>query len=307
MLQVVDSDEVIDIRELWHPDDDLQPSGEAACIPMATGLAHLYTEAGLVVAADGFNYYRFGPGPDVLTVESTKAQKIYAFDGFDRCLSCAFYGRVTLSDDNDEKVFNFVTACHDSMRELANVRMKDANELARNLAPKVFSLLEETKRSGRLDRYPNTRREFGKRGRPLARVFIDGCFGSKFYRSGIRFFHDEQKLDWDFAMEHRLELGVVNRFYGSDEIYRCLFRTDDSRLEKYRSSATRAFKETEPLSSIDAAVQVATDFIGACSDPVAREIEGINFQRIGGELHVATIKASEGFQWVKHPTEFDEL
>jgi hypothetical protein len=53
------------------------------------------------------------------------------------------------------------------------------------------------------------------------------------------------------------------------------------------------------------AIEAARNFIGACSDPVAQEIEGETNQRIGGELQLATITPTDGFQWVNRPEKFD--
>jgi hypothetical protein len=58
---------------------------------------------------------------------------------------------------------------------------------------------------------------------------------------------------------------------------------------------------------LSAAIDAARNFIGACSDPIAQEITGETYQRIGGEIHLATITPNEGFQWNIRPEKFDPL
>jgi hypothetical protein len=55
------------------------------------------------------------------------------------------------------------------------------------------------------------------------------------------------------------------------------------------------------------AIEAARNFIAACSDPIAKKIEGRDYQRIGGEPYVVTIAPVRGFDWELRPKHFDSL
>jgi hypothetical protein len=288
--------------------DDPQPYLGTPCIPMATALAHIYSEEGLVIGADGFNFIRTSAR---LERVSERAQKIFPMSGTERHVVCSFYGRVTFWNEADEKVFNFASACRDAAASIASVPARDANEFAGLICPLVLESLASVKRSGRLNRYPSPQPpQPGELGRTLVRVFVDGYFSEQPYRTGIRFYHVDQKLGWDHRL-HELSSWNKSLFYGSSRVADLLFKTSDPRLEKHRTNAcrlvaTRLSHPDTPVPLCDA-VEAARNFIAACSDRVAQEIDGEDYQRIGGEPQIATITPKEGFHWVDRPETFDPL
>ena len=88
-----------------------------------------------------------------------------------------------------------------------------------------------------------------------------------------------------------------------------LLDSEDPRLEKYRTDACRSianrFKHPDTAIGLQDAIEAARNFIGACSDPIAKEIEGVTYQRIGGEIQIATVTPKNGFQWESRPEQFD--
>ena len=282
-------------------DDDLDSPAYVGtlCIPMATALVHIYSEDGLVVAADGFNFMRSDAG---MERTSECAQKIYELSGKDRHVACSLTGRVTIFNKADEKVFDFASACCDAARTVESAPARDANDLAAQILPLIQQRLTAVKESGKLDRYPSPmRRQVGQRGSTMVHIHLDGYFNGLPFRAGIRFFHDNQELGWEPSL-HELNPWRKSLFYGLPTVTDLLLKTEDLRLEKYRTPACRfvAARQNNPdiAISLQDAIEAARNIIGACSDPVAPEIEGEAFQRIGGHILVATITPKDGFRWV---------
>jgi hypothetical protein len=279
---------------------------------MATGLAHIFSEDGLVVGADGFNYYRTAPGPEGLTLQSRRAQKIYHLPGADREVVCAFYGRVTLSNDADERVFSFIHAFRNAAKNIRFTPLQNAKEFADRICPLVLEELAAVKREGKLTRYPSPPRQPGETDRPIVRVFADGCFNGQMYRAGICFFHLDQQLGWR-PLPHDLNRSHKSLFYGAERIKKLLFSLDesDSRLKKYQTPACRLmaerFRNPDLPIRLDDAIDAAKNFIAACSSKAAMEIEGDDYQRIGGKPQIAVITPGGGFYWDLRPKRFDPL
>jgi hypothetical protein len=281
--------------------DDLDSSAYVGviCIPMATALVHIYSEDGLVIAADGFNYLRSAAG---LELTSTCAQKIYERSGIDRQVACSFTGRISIFNKADQNVFDFVSASRDAARAVGSVPVRDANEFAAQICPLIQQRLAAVKESGGLDLYPSPMPlQVGERGRTIVHIHLDGYFNGHPYRIGIRFFHDNQELGWEPNL-HELNNSRKSLFYGSTRVADLLFRGNDPRLEKYRTPACKLISgrlnDPDIAVSLRDAVEAARNFIEACSDPIAQEIDGEDYQRIGGRIHIATITPNDGFRWV---------
>lgn len=290
--------------------DDPQPApwlGDI-CIPMPTALACIFSEDGLVIAADGLNLIRTS---DSLRRDSDRVQKIFHLSGIDREVACSFFGRVTLLNDADEMVFNFIYACQEAAKSVRSISARDASEFAAQICPLILEKLESVKEAGKLSRYPKPESaQPGEPGSTLVRIFVDGYFNGQPHRTGIRVFHVDQKLGWDLR-PHDLSRWRKTLFYGARRVANLLFETNDPRLEKYRTDACKLigtrFNYPDTAIGLEDAVDAARNFIGACSDPLAKEIEGDTYQRIGGEVHIATITPNEGFRWRDRPKHFEPL
>ncbi len=198
-----------------------------------------------MVAADGFNFMRSGVG---IKLTSKCAQKIYELSGTDRQVACSLTGRVTIFNKADEQVFDFASACCDAARAVESVPARDANEFAAQILPIIQQRLAAIKESGKLDRYPSPmRRQVGERGRTMVRIHLDGYFNGLPFRTGIRFFHDNQELGWEPSL-HELNPWRKSLFYGLLKVTDVLLKTDDPRLEKYRTPACKlvAARENNP-------------------------------------------------------------
>ncbi|HEX3683829.1 MAG TPA: hypothetical protein VHU83_14945 [Bryobacteraceae bacterium] len=278
---------------------------------MPTALAHIYSEEGFVIAGDGNHHFRVSPNERRLI--SDHVQKILHLPGADREVVCSFFGRVTLANDADERVFNFVSACCDAAEKTASQTVETADEWGELIGPHIVESLSSVKQRGELSHDPSpVSAESGKLGRTLISVFVDGYVCEEPSRTEIRFYHRHQDFDWQVGGSHDLSAWRKSRFYGSPRVEDLLFKTDDSRFDKYRNEACRRVAKrhvSNPAITIrlSDAVDAARSFIQACCDPMAREIERDDYQRIGGQLQLATITPADGFQWVERPEVFDQL
>lgn len=76
---------------------------------------------------------------------------------------------------------------------------------------------------------------------------------------------------------------------GSEVVADLLFQTTDPRFSVYRVNA--------PTYTLAKATDIARNYILACCDPVALQIDP-NCADIGGHIHMAIITPAEGFRWI---------
>jgi hypothetical protein len=289
-------------REQFVPYIDDTPDGPIylgpICIQMPTALAHIFSDEGFVIAADGFDIVRTSDGPKVV---SDHAKKIFQLPGIDRDVACSFTGMVTLFNDaGDETIFDFMSECVNAARAVESAPTRDASELAARICPLILQRLAIVKQSGDLKRYPSPASQLGELGRTLVRFYLDGYFNGQPFRTGMRFYHIDQEIAWG-SISHSLGHQSKSVLFGSNGVGYLLFNTGDPRLQKYRTDACRIvaarYSNPDTAVTLQDAIEAARNFIAACSDPVALEIEGEKHQRIGGHIHIATITPKAGFQW----------
>jgi len=120
------------------------------------------------------------------------------------------------------------------------------------------------------------------------------------FRAGVRF--TTTIKNWDGRLfPHDLSRRRENVLFGAE----------DPRLEEFRTDSCRTisarYRNPDTAVTLQDAISAARSYIAACSSPVAKEIEGWDYQRIGGEPHIAAITPKEGFHWWQRPEQFDAL
>ena len=120
-----------------------------SCISMATVLAHMYSDEGFAIAADGVNVTRDGAKREIT---SRKIQKIFPLPGVGRAVACTFFGRVSLYDDAcDQVVFKFISECINAADAISSIPVLDIYEFIGKLAPLV---VRNSPRSNRMVKSP---------------------------------------------------------------------------------------------------------------------------------------------------------
>jgi hypothetical protein len=116
-----------EIQERLVPYVDDDPDGPilvgSLCISMPTALAHILSDDGFVIAADGLNIVRRADGP---TIESRCAQKIFHLPGIDREVACAFIGMVTIFNDAGGTAVDFMAEFVSAAQAIGSIPSRDA-------------------------------------------------------------------------------------------------------------------------------------------------------------------------------------
>lgn len=275
--------------------------GGIDCIPMPTALAHIYCDEGFVLAADGRNVERMAQGMKII---SDREQKIFRLPGVDRDVACSFCGMVDLFDDASSIAFDFVSECQKAAESLTSVFFAEASDLADRIGQQLQQSLIATKERGAIVDYPSGKAWPGERRNTIVRIHLDGYFSGLPFPAVLRLGQENQQpfyrsVSRDLYPQHSAVL------FGSPEIAWHLFHDEDARLARYRTDATRriglrCMHPKTPVTLQDS-IEAAHNYIAACCDPIALEIDEVNCQGIGGHLHIAAVTPKDGFYWVERP------
>jgi hypothetical protein len=252
---------------------------------MATAIIRSYIPEGFVIAADGRKRYAGDPSQLVDTT-----QKIFDLGPG---VAASFTGEVELTPEGSpEVVFDFRAEILSASADLKNRIFPDLRAFGLRLAAIVSKKLSGAVASGKVANFPERPSDLIPNGSHIASVLLDGFYSRNPQRVKIAFWHIEQELqkpkisDEDVFPGHRLAVG-------SSLVYQALFFSEDPRLAAYR----KRIRETPSLKDL---VELCRNYVLACSDPVAIEIDP-KCSDIGGHVHVATITREEGFRWAIPP------
>jgi hypothetical protein len=262
---------------------------------MPTGIWIAYTRDGFVVAADG----RKGVGETESTRTLTNnQQKIFKVENPGRSLAYAMAGAVGLSNrGSDDIVVDLVSEIGKTATSLAEQRFVEPSFYVRKLCRPAYDLLVLVKQSGQLLEYPNLASEptVNQPGKTIALLFIAGFYEGLPMSFMTRFFHSDQQLG-ELAPQS-IPLSAGQDFgYGSKQVWDAM-NQNDRQFRKY------VVRRTLPLESttIPQAVEIARKRILACCDPVARQLDPVVCNSIGGHIHIASITRQSGFRWEVPP------
>ena len=239
-----------------------------------------------------------------MEVISDQEQKVFRLPGVGREVACTFYGMVHLLDDAGDIAFDFISECRNAAKSLDSVPFANASELAARIGQQLERGLVGAKERGRLATYPKGKRWPGERENEIVRIYVDGYFNGCPSPAILRLGQEDQQPFFrreprDLYPQHRAAL------MGSQEIEHLLFQTEDPRFAKYRSNSTRRIGlrrtcPSTPVTLLDS-IEAARNYIAACSDPTALEIDAKTCENIGGHIHIAAITPENGFYWVDPP------
>jgi hypothetical protein len=86
------------------------------------------------------------------------------------------------------------------------------------------------------------------------------------------------------------------QYVGSERVMDNLLRNSPDLVE-FRSSGFEKLNNKEDI-SIDEAKECAKNYIHACKSPQGRKIDPGIGESIGGEIALATITPTKGFEWI---------
>jgi hypothetical protein len=274
-----------------------------------TALAYVFSAGGFAIGADGLNVLNTEGHYEIT---SHKVQKIFPIKGAGREAAYSLMGRVTLYKEISDKMpaFNFATEFGRAVLDINHQVVKDAGQFIYEVCSIVQRRLRVLKEQGGLRRYPSSiPSRLGQRGSSIVGVFVDGYFNDAPYRAGARFFHDNQELGFEY-LPHSLDRASRIHLLGSLGVERCLSDARDTRLREHRTEAYQWGLQQESLEittlTLDDAIEMARNYIAACSDRAAIEVDQF-CEWLGGCPQIAAITPKGGFEWISRPDEFDPL
>jgi hypothetical protein len=260
---------------------------------MPSAVFIVYTKDGFVIAADGRRRKGELESAELLNDDELK---IFKVENPGRSLAYALVGTIGLgnaNDPNDPTPMVYLSSeIESTAKALANKRFVEPSFYVRNLCRPAHDKLLKAKEGG-LIKYPVNSPEdgFNEPGTTIARLFIVGYYEGTPVCFVVRFFHREQELGAlvpsPIPFKPGQELGS-----GSDKVWNLLNAPEENVFAKYRPK--RPLRRE--LTTIAQAVKIAKQHILACCDPLARSIDPLICNGIGGHIHIAEITPS-GFRW----------
>jgi hypothetical protein len=252
--------------------------------PMSTAIFRSFTSEGFVMAADGL---RLTPGDPASRKEHV--QKIFCISDATRTLAFALAGCVYTSTDNGY-VFDFAAEVGRAAKMLAAENLPTLNRYTETVSEIVSAILRDAVSTKLLVEYPDDCAEgsAGELGRTIAYLFLLGYYTGRPEWTSARFWHENQVLQPPTVFAEPARHGLA-RASGSDRIFNLLRDRTDPRFFAYLTDTSNY--------NLAEAVKFGENYIRACSDPLAVEIDP-RCATIGGRIHIATVKPESGFQWV---------
>jgi hypothetical protein len=251
---------------------------------MSTAIIVAYTPDGFIMAADGRGIDSKHP-----TKHDDSVQKIFAIQDAKRRLAFMVSGSAVIGSDGGED-FSFVAESNKAAEVMRLSRWRDLEGYGGEFSRIINKALRKAKATGRIAEFPADSRPLaGERGNTIARIILAGYYDGWPSRIEVRFWHDKQSLSVPNIRLCAVEDELV---WGSRRVEEVLRDTRDQRLSSYKAPPPAQ------ASPIEQAVHIATNYIRACSDPEALQVDEENCRAIGGRIHVASITPDDGFQWV---------
>ena len=268
------------------------PRWGGSCAEMSTAIVRIHTPEGFVIAADGREMIL---KDCVLARKTDEAQKIFPIARKDLTCAYSFAGNCVFgqSDDDPTKAaFDFDLEAQHAIGLLSIYTPSTLYDYAKRLCLEMNMRLSQE-----IGKLPSDRAdaEHPAEKDTVARMLFDGYCNGIPQRVNVRFWLSNGSLE-----EPEISPGDILTsepyVYGSSEIHHLLFNTQDERFSSYRRPALRAQDIT-----MAEAVQIANSYIGACSDPIALEIDAKTCRAIGGHIHIAKVTKEQGFEWIIPP------
>jgi hypothetical protein len=254
---------------------------------LATAIITIYTTEGFVIAADMRKARHDG------TTISSKEQKIFPIQG--KMLAYAVGGTVQITKDDlsEELGFDLLSAIPSRIDGIGDVF--SLRRYGRLACFRINEDLEDAKKSGRIQAYPEEINGYGESGdHIIATVFFTGYYKDEPGMVYGRFEHDNQELLPPHLGSLPLVPGIVQG-YGSPAIMQLLNSTEDQTLADYRDQM-----KPEERSIINA-IELAKGYFRACLNPEIRKLDEKHCASLSEKIYIATIKRDAGFQRVSPP------
>jgi hypothetical protein len=274
-----------------QPDGALWFVGDIEGVSMPTAIALTYTLGGFAITADGLER-TYG----IITGYETK--KIFPIRGLDFQLAYALCGRVTFGvKDKDNNPMDLLKKAPYGIIAISGSSHPDLSAYVRNFSMYLYAIVkdaQETQGFQPLSTYEAER--FGDNYAVFS-IFVAGYYRGQpgCYRATVC--HNNQRLLEPTIVEHPLQKDPI--IYGSAEIARRIFKTDDPKLSSYRVMGFRDSKQP----TLSDGIEAMKNYVRACCDPEIARLDPEICATIGGRIHSAIVTPNDGFSWVCAPAE----
>jgi hypothetical protein len=250
---------------------------------MSTAIFRTFTSEGFVILADG----RRKKANDGSVVCDT-VKKIFSIEDQNKCLGYALAGAVY--NGNAERVgFDFSVEADKAAQALIGRNPGDLTRYAQLFSGIINDSLLKAVSTGQLQEYPTVESKSLKvePGNTIANLFFIGYYEGVPSWTDVRFWHEKQGLKKPSIFSERIRINQM-KISGSERISDLLFNKRDQRFSSYIVDA--------PDFTLTDAIKVGKNYILACCDPLAQQIDP-ECSTIGGQIHAATLTKEEGFKW----------
>jgi hypothetical protein len=246
----------------------------------AISMAYDLSNGRFVIAADGLCASDCGSG--LMEIKSNEQQKIFPVETHVMSMAYSMSGFAGFG----EGLFETIVEGGEHIKELSKCRFENGYEFAKSFCARMANGVEKARGIGKIPVIPKVEDlPAGEQGR-LFKFYLLGYHSGFPFFSECRFYHIERTNRIQVRMDSP-ELSQPKIFFtGSDSVAAMIYGNAaiDLRIAKYK-----------PGQNADA-LEVATSYIRACSDPAAIEIDPW-CRIIGGRVHAAEI-TQRGFKWL---------
>ena len=259
------------VPEIWPPVRTFYRS--------MTAIAVIYTRDGFIIAADG-RCRAQATVDDLKKYESDEEQKIFHGMCAKRDVVFALTGWVL----NPDRTYDLVSSTQRIIAELASTRFDSFGSYLEAIASNAGGVVSDAVNNNLVESSSSP-----GEGDDFAGIIVMSYFSRRHRDPSLGVIALSRNGTYGYEMFCPPK---AHRFWGSEKILRLIDTGDDERLLRY-------FHPHDRSKSLEEAEELARAYVGACSDPVADEID-LACKNIGGHLHMALLSPG-GYRWIEPP------
>ena len=252
-----------------------------------TAIAMVYVVPAFVIAADGRRRWADQRSID----ESMKSQEV---DNQQKIFSARFKGRdiayaLTGLAFNHDRTFDLFEETRKTATTLENAKLANLYEYVGAFGDSIANAYAAARQDGRFGQFGiNSFYSDPQQQNVLATIFMAGYFRKNDPSLGMLIIsHQDQVV---LAPKPIFQTPPRNPILSGSAIAELMYGKRDPRFAKY-------FRPISRTGTLEEAEEYARNYIEACSDPTAAEIDP-ECNGIGGHIHMATLTKQDGFNWI---------
>jgi hypothetical protein len=252
-----------------------------------TAIAMVYVVPGFVIAADGRRRWadQRSVNESMRLQETENQQKIFKAQFKGRDIAYALTGLAF----NDDRTFDLFEESRKTATVLEGARLSNLYGYVGAFGDSIANAYAAAKKDGRFEHFGiNSFCTDPQQQNTLATIFMAGYFRKNDPSLVmVTISHEDHVVVEPKTLVHT---PPRNPLLSGSAIAELMYGKNDPRFAKYVRPITRTgtLKEAE---------EYAKNYIEACSDPIAAEIDPA-CHGIGGHIHMATLTRQEGFRWI---------